>query len=368
MTSAAPIDDIGTSGGAVVKPKHGGVVLVLGMAYVTADYAHEAASTARANTSNAMVRDRARLIALSTLLRSSVPLPPPLAPSPPLDDRKEGKKDRNVTPNVTPEKRFRVVSMNDEQSSTICEPLSHYQGSFSSRAVRGLLELLMTKAQSVASSDVNSSMTTTTPSVAARLGRPATSSETKETKHYGDVQVDVAVHPLASIMSDYIRFPGEYMTERSYGPFIKSMLPELHRVGLINEHTRIYLPNLPPLFDALRKLQHQLSLTRRPKCVSSVPTRVSITPITASQYPLYVATDTVRTEDLGAFTNMGELRQLDKDHPFLLVEFLLQVSPSSSPPPPPHSQCTTKGKKRVGTVVEKSADVVVPKATKRQCI
>lgn len=111
--------------------------------------------------------------------------------------------------------------------------------------------------------------------------------------------------PVQYLMLDYFRFPGVYMRTH-YGTLLGSMLPALVRKGIVDEFTFCYLPNLGGLLDGIDKLPGIQLVSRK-----GIPARMN---------PLSVATDRVPQADL-AYSNTGELEQLDKHWPFVCCRF-----------------------------------------------
>jgi hypothetical protein len=109
---------------------------------------------------------------------------------------------------------------------------------------------------------------------------------------------------LNYIFLDYFRFPGVYMRQ-AYRHLLTGMLIEMRKYGVINGETLIYVPSLPGLLNEIDN--HQAV--------------ESIIGITADNYPLYVATDRVEQQELGNYTNLQEIEQLDKNNPFVILKF-----------------------------------------------
>ena len=108
-----------------------------------------------------------------------------------------------------------------------------------------------------------------------------------------------------AIYADYFRFPSEYMRV-VYGEFLRSMLPALIKRGVMTSRTELILPNLKGLVGELP-----------PFASPQGPVQLQRTPISAADYPLFVATQKVAAEELGAYKNEKQLEQLDPKHPFL---------------------------------------------------
>ena len=109
-----------------------------------------------------------------------------------------------------------------------------------------------------------------------------------------------AFSPVHYVFMDYIRFPSQYMRS-AYGDVFRQVLPTLRMRGMVTAETIIIVPYLDDAFlDPLRSARLLL-------------------PITAETNPLFVATAETSQEDLGDFTNEGEVRQLHALTPFVSV-------------------------------------------------
>ena len=111
--------------------------------------------------------------------------------------------------------------------------------------------------------------------------------------------------PLQVLCLDYFRFPGEYM-RGAYKQFFSEMLPELHLMGAVDHNTAVYAPYLD---DDM--LSH----------VRTNPNVSMIRPIISTACPIYQATQLTRQEELGDFTNLSQIEQLQRHTPFVLIRF-----------------------------------------------
>ena len=100
---------------------------------------------------------------------------------------------------------------------------------------------------------------------------------------------------------------GEYL-RKAYEPLVRSMLPEMVRLGSIDANTRIILPNAG--IGSIGLIDNH---TRKLLSVC--------TPITAADNDLYVATDFIDPLVLGGIIHRDELKQLHDVHPFLRISF-----------------------------------------------
>ena len=87
----------------------------------------------------------------------------------------------------------------------------------------------------------------------------------------------------------------------AYGDVFRQVLPTLRMQGMVTAETMIIVPYLDDAFlDPLRSARLLL-------------------PIAAERNPLFVATAETSQQDLGDFTNEGEVRQLHALTPFVSV-------------------------------------------------
>jgi hypothetical protein len=216
--------------------------LVLGMAYVNAEYGHQ--RHAHVATSIAVVRDRARLTALE-------------------------------------QAGHKIISLNHTHSAEQCLPHRHLHACFDRRAAKELAETF-------------------------GKGKPG--------------------WVLRHVFCDYFRFPTQYM-RGAYGSFLSSMLPALISGGLMTHASELVLPNLRGLCAALEGKQFQrpnLPATNSPL----QPCFLDFLPLLAKQYALFTSTSGVPSEELGGYSNSGELKQLHPTHPFVRIR-LTDCMPAS---------------------------------------
>jgi hypothetical protein len=129
---------------------------------------------------------------------------------------------------------------------------------------------------------------------------------------------------LSHIFCDYFRFPTQYM-RGAYGSFLSSMLPALISGGLMTHASELVLPNLRGLCASLEGKQFQ-----RPNSPDSPlqPCFLDFLPLLAKQYALFTSTSGVPSEELGGYSNSGELKQLHPTHPFVRIR-LTDCMPAS---------------------------------------
>jgi len=217
-------------------------VLVLGMAFVTAEYAAIAERTAAVGTTSAPARDRARLLQL----QASCP-------------------------------QMHLITLNMAQKEEDCMPGQHVEASFDQRVVKQLLDKFGTR------------------------------------------------FVLHRIFLDYFRFPSDYMLT-AYGPF---MLPKLIELGLFTDGTEMVVPNLPALLQLLvgKKFQRQVAADDGSMALKACFLRFD--PLAATDYPLYAATDSISTDNLGGYSNSQQIAHLDKDNAFVRVRITEEENESA---------------------------------------
>jgi hypothetical protein len=170
---------------------------------------------------------------------------------------------------------FIIVSLNKDQIADQCNPQRHLYAHFDRRAVGELIKTFGTKGQLA----------------------------------------------LDAIYADYFRFPGAYLRE-AYEPFLRSMLPELIARGVMDLHTQLIIPNLAGLLDGIR-----VQVFKRPEGLPDCS--LSLEPIVANDYPLFVATTAAEgasPDAFGGFINAREIEQLDAAHPFVRIRIDEQTS------------------------------------------
>lgn len=117
---------------------------------------------------------------------------------------------------------------------------------------------------------------------------------------YDTLTAESSSKMVTDIFLDYFRFPPEYMRS-VFTPFLTEMLPELKKLGVVTDHTRIVIPNLPELFQLIE------------------PITTAHRGLRAPEYELYAATNLVHQALLGAYTNEGEIRTLNNQFPFVEI-------------------------------------------------
>ena len=176
---------------------------------------------------------------------------------------------------------FRFITQNDNQTSEQCKGQRHLKGKFDQRSAKELRDTFQSSNPS---------------------------------------------GPLvfSHIMADYFRFPGEYM-RTAYVPFMRSMLPKLVELGLMDSATQLVLPNLPTLLHALlhvklRRPLHNGADSPEPWGVRGhEPCFLHFAPLPAEDYLLYAVTSRIAPATLGGFQNSQEISQLSKRCPFVTL-------------------------------------------------
>lgn len=153
-------------------------------------------------------------------------------------------------------------TMNRDQSADVCLSGRHYQGTISRRGVRGLIEYIR--------------------------------------EVYGDTFV------FDNVFLEYYRMHGGYF-EQVFGSFEDEVLPLLYESGIVDKHTRIYLPNRVSLWSNLNKY--------------------TVTKVCPKKYPLYRATTRVMKKHKGknkilwGISNRANLHSFDRTSPFLMLQY-----------------------------------------------
>jgi hypothetical protein len=133
---------------------------------------------------------------------------------------------------------------------------------------------------------------------------------------------DGELQRVDAIYADYFRSPGAYL-EKAYAVFLKEMLPELIVQEVFGPHTTLVMPNRPAL--ALTSLQEQLFERPAGSC------HLSLQPISALDFPLFVATEQLRSHpSLGRLTNKEQILHHDATHPFVRIRLSLPCDPPDS--------------------------------------
>jgi hypothetical protein len=242
-------------------------VLVCGVGYLSAANVERYRASAAADTSNAYVRDRARCNALESLGFRVVSLSESLTEA----EAEKGTCLLRVVfcmPLVLLHDRWFA---NTQTSITRCASAHAAHGSCQSEVCRLF----------------NASFSTTS-------GFQVNCSHTR--------------CPLESIRHAFHVTPlyiGVYMKE-AYTSLLREFLPELRTLGIIDQRTRIVIPNLAGLIT---------DATLPPSGLASYKE------IGRSDYELFAATDSVPQYELGDFVNATEVKQLHADRPFVEVYF-----------------------------------------------
>lgn len=166
-----------------------------------------------------------------------------------------------------------IVTLNFAQSAEDTEPGKHINGTFSSRTVRYHFKSFFSSTKEIEKAEKN------------KKNLPK----------------------LTTIMTDYFRFPSEYMIQ-AYTPFLVEMVPELYKSNYLSTQTNIYLPNYKELIEGVIQTN------------SFLKEHFVIQFIKAEEYPLYKCTESIDPIYLGGYSNSEQIKQLDSTFPFLILK------------------------------------------------